>query len=83
MDGSDFRCERGVSEQWGKVMNNDFENDIYYALYKTNCELDAAISEINKMLMQKISSTDLQPPDYWDKETCHNNMILLEKAKDK
>ena len=48
------------------------------ALKQTNAELSGAIDEVNNNLKGYIQSSDLDDPNYWDKETCHNNQALLE-----
>jgi hypothetical protein len=46
------------------------------ALLITNIELSMAIGEINTM--RDIHHKDtMTPSDHWDKETCHNNQVLL------
>jgi hypothetical protein len=51
------------------------------ALTLTNNELSVSIDEINSKLTINTCSTDLDDPSYWDKETCHNNVILLKELK--
>jgi hypothetical protein len=51
------------------------------ALTLTSNELSVAIDEINSKLTINICSTDLDEPNYWDKETCHINQILINKPK--
>lgn len=55
--------------------------DMYEALESTNRELSSVIRELNAMKRDKISSSDLQPPDYHDEQTVHDNLILLQKAR--
>jgi hypothetical protein len=49
------------------------------ALLSTNKELHLALCEINTKIAGKITSIDLDCPDYWDCENCHLNQILLAK----
>ena len=49
------------------------------ALRLTNGELSKTIDEVNNDLKFNICSSDLDDPDYWDKETCHNNSLLLKE----
>ena len=51
--------------------------ELKQALSITNLELSRAIDEVNNSLDYNSSSSDLDDPDYWDKETCHNNSLLL------
>tara|TARA_R110001632_G_scaffold37039_2_gene93707 strand:+ start:5389 stop:5625 length:237 start_codon:yes stop_codon:yes gene_type:complete len=47
------------------------------ALAITSNELSWTIDTVNRNLTKDIKSTDLDDPDYWDKETCHINSVLL------
>tara|TARA_R110000868_G_scaffold214166_1_gene464289 strand:+ start:322 stop:558 length:237 start_codon:yes stop_codon:yes gene_type:complete len=47
------------------------------ALESTSNELSWTIDRVNRDLKRTVSSSDLDDPDYWDKETCHNNAVLL------
>ena len=50
------------------------------ALISTNIELSMAIDEVNTM--RDIHHLDpMTPTDHWDKETCHNNQLLLNIGK--
>tara|TARA_R110002126_G_scaffold118812_2_gene259398 strand:+ start:817 stop:1041 length:225 start_codon:yes stop_codon:yes gene_type:complete len=51
------------------------------ALIITNIELSKTIDEVNNDLKFKICSSDLDDPDYWDHETCHNNSLLLKAGE--
>ena len=52
------------------------------ALRATNDELQGAIENINNTLKSNICSTDLDDPDYWDFQTCHDNAMLLRGVGD-
>lgn len=47
------------------------------ALNSTTRELQSAIDELNSTAKSKISVTDLQPPDYHDYQSVHENFKLL------
>ena len=49
------------------------------ALKLTNDELSKTIDEVNNSLKFNICSSDIDDPDYWDKQTCHENQILLKE----
>tara|TARA_R110000851_G_scaffold26473_1_gene75040 strand:+ start:193 stop:534 length:342 start_codon:yes stop_codon:yes gene_type:complete len=49
------------------------------ALILTNNELSRTIDGVNNDLDFNSCSSDLDDPDYWDHETCHNNSLLLKK----
>lgn len=50
------------------------------ALKLTNDELSKTIDEVNNSLkFINICSSDIDDPDYWDKQTCHENQILLKE----
>ncbi len=50
------------------------------ALKLTNAELSKTIDEVNNSLkFINICSSDIDDPDYWDKQTCHENQILLKE----
>jgi len=49
------------------------------ALKLTNDELSKTIDEVNNSLKFNICSSDIDDPWYWDKQTCHENQILLKE----
>lgn len=55
--------------------------EMYEMLGTALLELTAAITEVNKNLKSRISSSDLDEPDWWDMQTCHEIHKLLAKAR--
>lgn len=55
--------------------------ELYEALEQTNRELHLAIEKVNELLSAQITATDMDPPDYWDGQTFHENAKLLAKAR--
>ena len=51
-------------------------------LMQASRELCDLIIEHNKMLNSKISSTDLDEPDYHDFQTCHELQVLARKLEE-
>ena len=52
-------------------------SELEKALESTSNELSWTIDTVNRDLKRTVSISDLDDPDYWDKETCHNNAVLL------
>ena len=61
--------------------------DLEKALKLTSDELSGAIDTINNNLKFNICLSDLNDPEYLDKQTCYENQMLLrimpEEANDK
>jgi hypothetical protein len=55
--------------------------DMLEALESTNKELQSVITKLNQMLKKNISPYDLDEPEYYDMQTCHENQVLIAKAK--
>ena len=50
------------------------------ALGLTNIELSRTIDQVNHFFKYNHSSRSLEAPEVWDKETCHLNEVLLNRA---
>lgn len=64
-------------DEWVRA---EIAQELYKALESTNLELNMAIEALNELKRQNICCTDLDPPEYHDQQTVHENMVLLAKA---
>ena len=89
---SDLSCViegREHHESWFRGLNHPDAHliaaapEMYEALQATSNELQWALSELNKRIERDhdYSSASLDPPELLDMETCHNNAVLLAKAR--
>lgn len=56
-------------------------DDLYKALENIQEEHASLLTRLNKELKARISSTDLDDPDYHDYQTCHEARVALAKAR--
>lgn len=55
--------------------------EMYEMIESLASELNSMIEKENERLRKSISSTDLDPPDYYDQESIHEAFKLLSKAR--
>jgi len=55
--------------------------DMLEALESTNKELAAVILRLNELSTKFALARGLDEPDYHDMQTCHENQLLIAKAK--